>query len=299
MEYPTIAVRDIAIQKRENDLVIATFGRGVYILDDYTPLRLGTKEVFDKPAYIFPIKDALMYIPGGGGSSESGTNVFRAPNPDFGATFTYYVKDVPKTLKAIRKEKEKVLFKEGKPIPVPTDEELRAEENETSPYFIFTITDETGNIVRKISKAASKGMQRITWDLRYQAFSPVSVSGKFSPLQSGGRGGNLAMPGKYKVSLAIANRDGLMELAAPVEFNAVVLRNTTLPAADRAELVAFQKKAAQLAQTVQATQRFLGELQARVENIKAAIGSSTEGSFELLKKRRKNQFRARKYPVEI
>ncbi len=288
---PAIPVRDIAIQKRECDIVIATFGRGFYIIDDYSPLRTATKEVYDKPAHIFTIKDALMYVPSGGGT-ESGTNFFRSANPDFGATFTYYLKDVPKTLKTIRKEKEKGLSKENKPIPVPSDEELRAESNETAPYLIFTITDESGNVVRTINRSASKGIQRINWDLRYQAFSPVSVTGKFSPVQSGagGRGfggGNLAMPGKYKVSLAIVSREGTKELTAPLEFNAVVLRNTTLPASDRAALVAFQKKATQLAQTIQATQRFLNEMITRVENIKAAINSSTSGSFELMNKTQK------------
>ena len=282
---PTIPVRDITIQKRENDLVIATFGRGFYILDDYSPLRFGSKEIFEKPAHIFPIKDALMYMPGGGTSPESGSDGFRAPNPEYGATFTYYIKDVPKTLKSIRKEKERALSKDNKPIPVPSDEELKAEEQETPPYLIFTITDEAGNVVRKINRSASKGVQRINWDLRYQSFSPASIQGKFNPVQgAAGRGGNLAMPGKYKVAISMVSREGLKELSAPVEFNTVVLRNTTLPIADRAELVAFQKKASQLAQTIQATQRFLSELTARVENIKASIGSSTQGTYELYKK---------------
>lgn len=284
---PTIAVRDIAIQKREGDLVIATFGRGFYVIDDYSPLR-APKDVFEKAAHIFPIKDALMYIPSGNEADE-GSMLYKAPNPEYGATFSYFIKDVPKTLKAIRKEKEKELFKESKPIPAPTDTELRAEQEEIAPYVIFTITDESGNVVRTMTKAAGKGVQRINWDLRYQAFSPVSVTGKFTPVQGGpggrrGGSGTLALPGKYKVALSMVTRDGIKELAAPVEFNTVVLRNTTLPAADRAALVAFQKKASQLAQTIQATQRFLAEMIARVENIKGAIGSSTNGSFELLKK---------------
>lgn len=286
---PTIAVRDIAIQKREGDLVIATFGRGFYIIDDYSPLR-APKNVFEKTAHIFPIKDALMFIPNRNEADE-GSMQFKAPNPEYGAVFSYFIKDVPKTLKAIRKEKEKELFKEGKPIPAPTVDALRAEQEEVAPYLIFTITDESGNVARTLTTTAGKGTQRINWDLRYQAFAPVSITDKFNPVQSaaGGRraNGNLALPGKYKVSLSMVTREGISELAAPVEFNAIALRNTTLPAADRAELTAFQKKASQLAQTIQATQRFLAEMIARVENIKAAIGSSTQGSFELLKKAEK------------
>ncbi len=284
---PSIAVRDIAIQKRESDLVIATFGRGFYVLDNYSPLRNSSKEVFEKDAYLFPIKKALMYV-SAGGDSESGSTRYRAANPDFGATFSYYIKDVPKSLKSIRKEKEKALFKEGKPIPQPTDAELDLESKEVSPYLIFTITDAEGNIVRKLTKSASKGIQRINWDLRYQAFAPVSLQGnKFAPVQSegGGRGagGTLAMPGTYKVSVTMVSRDGIKELIAPTAFECEVLRNTTLPAKDRNELVAFQKKATKLAQTVQAAQRFLNETITRVENLKQAIASSTNASFDLMK----------------
>ena len=122
----------MAIQKRENDLVLATFGRGFYILDDYTPLRMLKKENLDKSGYIFPVKDALMYLPTDTKYGQ-GSTVFVAKNPDFGAVFTYYVKDVPKTAKENRKEKETELFKKGEPIPQPSEADLRAEKNEIAP----------------------------------------------------------------------------------------------------------------------------------------------------------------------
>ena len=59
---PTVAIRDIAIQRRENDLVLASFGRGFYVLDDYSPLRGLNKEMIEKDAHLFPIKTALEYI---------------------------------------------------------------------------------------------------------------------------------------------------------------------------------------------------------------------------------------------
>ncbi|MCX8011141.1 MAG: glycosyl hydrolase, partial [Ignavibacteria bacterium] len=266
---PSIKVKDMVIQKRENDLVIATFGRGFYILDDYSPLRFISKATLDKDAYIFPIKDALMYIPRTDKPGQ-GTAYYRAPNPEFGATFTYYLKDVPKTLKQIRKEKEKTLFKESKPIPQPTEEEFQAEEKEIPPYLIFTITDESGNVVRKINKSASKGINRVVWDLRYHNPQPLSSQEKFDATKQSGSG-TLALPGKYKVSMSIVTRDGLKELVAPVEFNTVVLRNTTLPVEDRNELVAFQKKASELARAIQGANRFLSDLKNRVETIKQAI----------------------------
>jgi photosystem II stability/assembly factor-like uncharacterized protein len=110
---PTIAVRDMAIQEQHNDLVLATFGRGFYILDDYTPLRelAMNKAILEHEAHIFPVDDALMYIQTGGKYGQ-GSTFFTADNPDFGATFTYYLKEVPRTLKAERQEEEKELFKE-------------------------------------------------------------------------------------------------------------------------------------------------------------------------------------------
>ncbi|MEZ5083783.1 MAG: hypothetical protein R2750_10085 [Bacteroidales bacterium] len=81
---PTIAVRDIAIQERENDLVLATFGRGFYILDDYSPLRKINRKMLVTTAFIFPIKDALMYVQKRRGGYGSGSNVYIADNPEFG-----------------------------------------------------------------------------------------------------------------------------------------------------------------------------------------------------------------------
>ena len=61
---PTIAVRDIAIQKRESDLVLATFGRGFYVLDDFTPLRDGhRRRCSPQEAALFPLRAAPMYVP--------------------------------------------------------------------------------------------------------------------------------------------------------------------------------------------------------------------------------------------
>ncbi|NJD23463.1 MAG: glycosyl hydrolase [Melioribacter sp.] len=284
---PLVKVPDITIQEREKDLVVATFGRGFYVLDDYSPLRTVSKELLEKDAYMFPIKDALMYIPSGGHGAQ-GSNYFRAPNPEYGGTFTYYIKDVPKTLKAERKQKEKALFKDGKPIPQPSLDALHEEELEKDPYLIFKIMDETGLVIRKITKSAGSGINRINWDLRYESTSPIVVD-KFEPVSSGGSGrrrssgsGILAMPGKYKISLSMVVRNQEKELLAPTEFNVVPLNNTTLPAKDRSELVAFQKKASELARTAYGAQRVAEDLVKRIESIKQALNNTASAPFSLL-----------------
>ncbi len=279
---PSVAVEDIALQSREDDLVIATFGRGFYIIDDYSALRFADQSLMNKEAHIFPIKDALMYVEGRGRYGQ-GATYFKAPNPEYGATISYYIKDVPQTLKSIRHKKEKELFKESKPIPQPSDEELQAEKNELNPYLIFTIMDEDGNVVRKINKSASKGINRVVWDLRYSSTSPIREVEKFKPTDEW-YGSTFAMPGKYKVALAMVNRDGIKQLVEPVEFNVNALRNTTLPAADRKELVEFQKKSNELARTVRGTERFLDELQTRISTIKKAISVTPEVPHENLLK---------------
>jgi hypothetical protein len=195
---PTIAVYDMAIQEKECDLVLATFGRGFYILDNYAPLRTVNKTIMDGEAHIFPVKDALMFIEFGGKYGQ-GSSYYAAKNPEFGATFSYWLKEVPKTLKEIRREKEKELFKKGERIPQPTEAELRAEESEIAPYLKFTITDDEGNVIRRLYSRPSKGMNRLNWDLRYAGTSPVRKNdGKFDPFSSGGSG-LFVMPGSYKV----------------------------------------------------------------------------------------------------
>ena len=287
---PKVKVCDMTVQERENDLVVATFGRGFYILDDYSPLRTASKELFEKDAYLFPVKDALMYIPKSGRGGAQGTSYFTAPNPEYGATFTYYIKDVPKTAKAERHEKEKALFKDGKPIPQPTLDAMHAEDEELEPYLIFTVTDEAGNVVRKINNKAGTGINRVNWDLRGEGTSPVT-SEKFEPIQKptgrrfrGGGSGFLVMPGKYKVSIALVSKFDEKELVGPTEFNVVALNNTTLPAADRSELVAFQNKAAELARSAWGAQRLADELSNKVESLKQAINNTPAAPFSLLKK---------------
>jgi photosystem II stability/assembly factor-like uncharacterized protein len=277
---PTISVKDIAIQKRENDLVIATFGRGFYILDNFTPLRELNKTTLDKDSYIFPIKDALMFHKTGARYGQ-GATYFRAPNPDFGAVFTYYIKEVPKTLQEARREKEKKLFKEGKPIPQPDDAQLRAEKEEIKPYLIFTIKDSDGNIIRKLAKSASKGINRINWDLRFENPSPVEAKDKFNPDEKD-RGSTLVMPGNYSVSMSIITRDGEKELYGPVGFNVVPLKNTTLPAENRKELVEFQEKANKLARTIRGTEKFLNNMMKEVTDIKQALINTPEAPNNLM-----------------
>jgi photosystem II stability/assembly factor-like uncharacterized protein len=290
---PTIAVRDMTIQERENDLVLATFGRGFYILDDYTPLRelAINKEILENPSHIFPVKDAWMYIQTSGKYGQ-GSNFFKSKNPDFGATFTYYLKEVPKTLKAERLEKEKKLFEEKKPIPQPTREQLRLEESEEDPYLVFAIRDGSGAGIRKIYAKASEGINRIAWDLRYSSTNPISTS---SSNRSGGssrgdgfssQSGLLAMPGRYSVELFLVARGEVSKLVEPVSFETRLLNQATLPAKNQKALVEFQAEVSELSRVMTGTRQMAREQQAKLASIRKAIkqtpGTGTDVLLDVL-----------------
>jgi photosystem II stability/assembly factor-like uncharacterized protein len=280
---PTIAVRDMAIQEQHKDLVLATFGRGFYILDDYTPLRelAIDKEILEKPAHIFPVADALMYIQTGGKSGQ-GSNFFTSANPDFGATFTYFLKEVPRTLKEERMEREKKLFEEKQPIPQPSREQLRLEEAEEAPYLVFTILDDSGNGVRKLFKKASKGINRIPWDLRYASTRPVRAVMRPGDQVESSSSGTLAMPGTYGVELYMVSKGEVQKLYEEVPFRAVLLGQTTLPAKNYQAVVDFQKEVSELSRVMTGTLQMAREQQVKLNTIRQVLKETPGTGTSLL-----------------
>jgi photosystem II stability/assembly factor-like uncharacterized protein len=273
---PTATIMDLEIQRRENDLVVSTFGRGVYILDDYSPLRSLSKENLQKKAVIFPVKDALMYLEaspfGFRGKGFQGANFYMAPNPEVGATFTYYIKEDVKTLKQKRREAEKEKQKKGEEVDYPSYDVLRKEADQPEPYFLFTITDEQNNVIRKIKTAISKGVNRVTWDLRYFPFSPIT----FTPFDdtyawNDPTVGYMVVPGIYKVSLSQFEDGNFSELVPPQSFKCVPLNNSSLPPADKAALNAFNRKVAELTRAMGGANAYRNELTEKLPYIKQAV----------------------------
>lgn len=265
---PTIAVRDLEIQRREHDLVAATFGRGFYILDDYTPLRLAREEDFQKDAVIFPVKDALLYIPRarlGSGRGSQGANFYAASNPPYGAVFTYHLKDAPKTQKERRQEK---------PVTAetyPSLEQLRAEDVEVEPSLYMTIRDSAGEVVRRMGLARSKGVRRVSWDLRHEGVSPL-----------GGGQGMLALPGTYTASIAQVVDGEVSELGEPVEFEVVPLQQATFVSEDPEARMAFHRDVAELYRAVQGASRLLGEARARLNAVRRVAVQTPGADLALL-----------------
>ena len=169
--------RDLEIQKRENDLIFGTFGRSIYILDDYSPLRQITSAITNQPATLFPVKDALRYIErsrlgGGEGRGSQGASLYAAANPPFGAVFTYYLQEKLKTRKEIRQAAEKKAREANKPVRQPSYEELQAEQQEKEPRVLLVVRDAESKVVRRVGAARDAGLHRIAWDLRYSSAQP-------------------------------------------------------------------------------------------------------------------------------
>lgn len=185
--YPTAQARDIKIQKRENDLVVATFGRSFYILDDYSPLREITPQALAEEARLYPVKNPWLITPGGlapdgsAGVATMGGNV-TSPNPVIGANFAYSV---------------------GQAIPEGTT-------------LVLTITDARGQKVREMTVDKGVGLRRALWNLRMDP--PAAAGGpaggraggapggaapqfQFAGRGGGGAGGALVTAGSYRAQL--------------------------------------------------------------------------------------------------
>ncbi|MDF1571582.1 MAG: hypothetical protein P1P82_08210 [Bacteroidales bacterium] len=213
---PTISFRDITIQRRESDLVAASFGRGFYILDDISPLRKITPELLEEEAVLFDVKDAWLYQPKGV-TVAPGTSEYRAENPPFGATVTYYLNEDLQSLKQERKEKEKELEKENADIPFPGWEAVEQELDEDEPFLLFTINDEAGNIVNHLQAPAKKGIKRVNWDLRYASKAGMDPDAGAEKLQVETNGYRIT-PGTYSVSMHAVQEGKVRKLNDPVTF---------------------------------------------------------------------------------
>jgi photosystem II stability/assembly factor-like uncharacterized protein len=270
---PTIQVRDLAIQKRENDLVVATFGRGFYILDDYSPLRTAKAADLGSEAVLFPVKPARVVMPkaplGVVGKAFQGDAFFTAPNPPFGAVFTYYLKDEIKTKKKARHEREKEAEKKGAEMPYATLAELRGEAAEEDPAVILTVSDSEGNVVRRLTGSADAGIHRVAWDLRYPAAVPTSLKPFVPNAFSQPPTGPMATPGKYTVSLAKRVDGKVTPLAASQTFEASGAG--AISVSDRSSLLAFEQKTSRLQRAVRGAGEVIDETRDRLAHIKQSL----------------------------
>ena len=236
---PTISFRDLAIQKRENDLVGASFGRGFFIFDDYSVLREVSTASLQKEGSLYSTRKALWYIPRSHldfskPKGTQGASYYVAPNPDFGAVFTYHLKDGLKTKAEMRQAVEKSLTAAERDVPMPSWEERAAEEIQEKPGIFILVQDASGNVIRRVEGPTKKGFHRISWDLRYPAPTALSIHGGQSNEE-----GLMAAPGTYTATLYKSEDGVTTALDDPITFEVERLYKGALEGAPEKEVAAF------------------------------------------------------------
>ena len=273
---PTIAVRDIAIQERENDLILGTFGRGFYILDDYSSLRSIENSLKESESSIFSIRDALMWeksMPLGlPGKAFQGDNFYSATNLDPVAMITYYHNKDFQSLKSKRQKLEKKLIENNKDVSYPTYDDLDKETNEFKSKLVFIIKNSEGLVVKKVFRTPKKGVQRFEWDLRYEEKSPISFANTsfYNPF-AGISEGTLVNPGTYTVEMDLFDGISSLNISKPTSFSVISLESSSMPALNRTEKVNFQRAVSMLEGKMLESANILSEAKSKIKYFKEAI----------------------------
>ena len=160
-DLPSVAVRDLAIHPRDNDLVIATHGRGIWIVDDITPLRALTPDALAKDAFFIEGRPTVQSVTGGGGWA-TGDAEFTGPNPEGDAVITYY-------------QRRRHIFGDLK----------------------IEVFDPEGKLLKVIPSGKRRGLSRVTWSMRLDPPKvPPAATAAF-----GAAYGPRVLPGTYTVKM--------------------------------------------------------------------------------------------------
>lgn len=272
---PTISFRDLAIQRRENDLVAASFGRGFYVLDDYSALREVNKNQINETATLFKPRKAWWYIERStldfdDVRGSQGSQLYMAPNPDFGAVFTYYLKEELKSLEGQRQAREKGVSGN---IPFPGWDALESETREIDPFVYLEIKDQQGKIVNRVQATNKKGFNRVAWDLTVGGTEALSLNGNIQNLN-----GLLCAPGLYTATLNKYERGVFSQLAEPVDVEVTPLRDGTLDGSPMSEVVAFWRTYEDLTRDVGATSIQLSNARKTADKLFAAARKANVGN---------------------
>jgi hypothetical protein len=252
---PTISFRDIKLQRRDNDIVGASFGRGFYILDDYTPLRAMTEAGFGNASSLFPVRDAWWYIPSAPsqavGMPTLGSDSFASPNPDFGAMFTYFLNEKYKTAKDERQTAEKLIRKnKGGDVPFPGWDTLTAESLESGPRVMILVSDGANNPIRWVEAINEEGIHRVSWDLRLPAPDAIDLNTpEFVPPWADSPQGPLAAPGEYSAQLFAFTGDQTLPLGESQNFRVKPVR-AAADGTDYAEIARYNQETSALMREV-------------------------------------------------
>jgi photosystem II stability/assembly factor-like uncharacterized protein len=272
---PTISFRDLKLQRRDGDLVGASFGRGFYVLDDYAALRDMSDELLENDGHLFPVRDAWWYVPyqpmQAPGQPTLGSTSFKAANPDFGAILTYYLREDVLTTQKSRQKDEKKLREANENVPFPGWERLRQEAAASKPHVLLLVRDEAGDPIRWLEGATKAGLHRASWDLRRPSPEPINlVIPEFESPWSSPPKGPLVAPGQYSAELWLVTDEGIRPLGDPQSFMVKAVP-TTPSGTDFAEATGFQQEAAELMRQIAGAGKEIERTQDRLRHLEAAL----------------------------
>ena len=310
---PTISFRDLALQRRDDDLIGATFGRGVYVLDDYGPLRSLTEERLSGDgagdgagnsdraggAVLFPVRDAWWYVPRltaqAAGQPTLGSAAFRTPNPDHGALVTYHLPDEVIGPKKARRKREKAQVKgaDSGPVdvPVPDLDTLWDERVTADPVVVVTIRDADDAPVAMVPGGTKAGLHRVTWNLRRPPVHPVPwEKPAFKEPWDRDPEGPLVAPGRYSVEVAVVSADGYEPVTGREWFEvkpvpALGLAEAAEPAdsaEQRSAVAAFSDRIALLGRAVLGAGNDVDATRDRIKHVRATIRRTPPTDPELV-----------------
>ncbi|MEP2653299.1 MAG: glycosyl hydrolase [Paraglaciecola sp.] len=262
---PTISTRDVKIQRRENDLVAGTFGRGIYILDDYAPLRELTEKSMQQDALLFaPSRPVKWFKLDTNHSDSDGDDRYVAENPAHGATLTYYLKDSLLTAKETRQEAEKKLVEDEKYPKYPSWEAIEAENQEPKPAVYIEIRDKAGDVINRVAGGTKKGLHRITWDMKYANTTSTAKKGRRS-------NGLMALPGTYSATLFKREGATVTQLAEPVDFTLESIYEGALKGASADDITAYGNAVTQAQKRVMSSTTVLKQVKETLTLLRIAI----------------------------
>jgi hypothetical protein len=284
---PNISFRDLVIQTRENDLVGATFGRSFYVLDDYTPLREVTDSMLKSGSVLFPVRKADWYVPRSpmgcdgtpGCKASQGDSFWTAPNPAYGATFTYYLAEEIQSSKDARRKVEKEKEKNNENVVAADWDTVIAESREDAPAIVFTIRYADGSIIDQVIAPATAGFNRVAWDLRYPSVEP------WAPVAEGDEShegvGVMVVPGRYSVTMQKRVDGALADLGQTQSFDVVSIRpDPVIPGSTQEQRVVFEAQLEELIRAASGTSAAVEGVIGELDAVKVTLGRSmTDGSL--------------------
>jgi len=279
--------------------VVGTFGRGIYVLDDYTPLRHLDAATMAESGAILPARPALEYLQssryGAPGKADNGAAFFTADNLGPSALVSYWIKTVPQTLQQDLQRRERAAERAGTDFtPYPTAADNAAMAAQGTPAYSLVISDAAGHPIRVLGVPARAGLGRISWDLRLLA-SPTGggrgrggaaaappaggrggrggAAAPVAPPEGGGTPGALVLPGRYSVAL-YQHWDGKWTaLGAPGSVTVVADPASTPPLAAMQAHVAFLDKLDKLQAAVNAATAYAGQISTELTTLRATAAA--------------------------